>query len=451
MISNTRALANVCFLGPVNFSVILIDRYLLRSGNPFLGIPRTIPELFTPAERIFNLLREHNSIPSEARFISCDHLGGAETEPDKNVAYLEMVYSLPVSGSKKIKLFIKLPTARKWSAIAKAIIATISDDMKEVAFYNDVFPELSRQAGGKENLGFTVPKNLFSTWSRYFDRSILIQECVDMDRYHSRPDWMNADIKLVQNIVGSVTDLHRRTWQLRNVPPNVVSKYKETGGVDWLDAGLKVILVAAPKSFQKMWKAIKKRTAMEPATISHGDCRLGNCLITADYSEVILTDWEVNSITYYLWDISYCMICSLTPEDRRQHEEGIIRHYLKSIAENSANIDIPSFEKAMELHRISFIVVNFFGGLIAAFGGVGETQGNSNNDIESWDEKCGAAMLDALKDQQVLAKALDIDVSLVSQFREDYLAYAVLSSDMIEKPGLLAHFGRQAFRSIKSL
>jgi len=423
MNSKPLILSKVIFLGPLHLTLILLDRYVFRSRNPFLGIPRTIPELFTPPDRVFCLLREHNCIPPEAGFVSCEHCGGADTEPDKNVARLEIVYSMPVSGQEKMQVFVKLPTAREWSAIAKAVIATISTDAKEVAFHRVVFPELARQAGGRENLGFAVSKNLFATWSRYFDRAVLIDECLDMDKYHSRPDWMNADVHMVQRIVNSATDLHRRTWQLRSVPPKVLARFQEENGVDWLDAGLSPLLLAAPASFREMWKAIKKRTAREPTTVSHGDCRLGNCLFTSDFSEVILTDWEVNSITYYLWDISYCMICSFTPVDRRKHEQEIIRRYLDAIRENPANSDVPPLESAMELHRISLIVVNFFGGLIAAFGGVGEKQGNSENDMKSWSEKCEAAMTDALEDEVALAKTLDVHVSLVGQFREDYAAF----------------------------
>ncbi|MEW5736450.1 MAG: phosphotransferase [Thermodesulfobacteriota bacterium] len=417
-------LLNVLFRTPAYFGLILLDRYLFRSGNPFLGIPRYIPELFTPPDRIFRLLREQNCIPPEARFVSIEHCGGADTEPDKNVARLEIVYSLPMSRQEKMQVFVKLPTAREWPAIAKAMITAIFPYANEIAFHNEVLPWLARQAGGRENLGFAVPNNLFATLSRPFYRAILIQECVDMGKYHSRADWMNADAGMVQRIIDSATDLHRRTWQLRNVPPNVLAQFQETSGVDWLDAGLAPLLLVAPASFRKMWKAIKKRTAGEPVTISHGDCRLGNCLFTSDFSEVLLTDWEVNSITYYLWDISYCMICSFTPEDRRKYEPEIIHRYLDALKKNPANTGVPSFEGAMELHRISLIVINFFAGLIESFGGVGTKQGNSENDMKSWREKCEAAMADALEDEAVLAKILDVPVSLVRLFREDYIAYA---------------------------
>ena len=425
------ALSKVALLGPLRFYLILLDRYAFRSGNPFLGIPRSVPELFTPPDRVFRLLREQGCIPPEARFVSCEHCGGADTAPDKNVARMDIVYSTPASGQTKMPIFVKLPTAREYPAIFKAVLATVSTDAKEVAFHNVVLPELARQAGGRENLGFAAPKNLYATWSREFDRSILIQECVDMDKYHSRPDWMNADARIVRRIVDSATDLHRRTWQLRRVSAKTLNKFQERSGVDWLDGGVGPLLFRERSSFQKIWKAIRKRTASEPVTISHGDCRLGNTLLSSDYSEVILTDWEVNSITYYLWDISYCMICSFTPEDRRKHEQEIIRRYLDAIREDPENQDVPSFESAMELHRISMIVIQVFSWVISLFGGVGEKQGNSDNDMKSWGEKVGAAMSDALADEAALAKALDVDVSLVREFREDYLAGRVLNTSRL--------------------
>jgi hypothetical protein len=418
----SHTLSRIILFGPLYYCQIFIDRYVFRSRNPFISYPRTIPELLTPPDRTFHLLRHYNIIPADASCVSCEHIGGADTEPDKQVARVDIVYSTQASGQKKIQVFVKLPTARELKMAFKAIVATVANDQKEVAFHNVVFPELARQAGGREKLGFNVPKNLFATWKKAFDRAILIQECVDMDKYHSRPDWMNADAPVVRNIIDSVTDLHRRTWQLQNVPPKALDKFQEKSGVDWLDGGVSFYTRGTPPAFQEIWKAIKKRTAKEPVTISHGDCRLGNCLFTSDFSEVLLTDWEVNSITYYLWDISYCLICSFTPEDRRKYEQEIIRRYLDAIRENPANRDVPSLERAMELHRISLIVVNVFGWLISCFGGVGTTQGNSDNDVQSWGEKIGAAMEDALEDEAALAKTLSVDVSLVNQFRKLYIS-----------------------------
>ena len=422
MTSKTRLLGQAVFLGPVHLGLILLDRYAFRHRNPLLGIPRTIPELFQPPDRLFRLLREHDRVPPDARFLSCEHDGGADTEPDKNVARVEIVYARPGSDPESMPIFVKLPTARRYPAAFKALLASTMIDAKEVAFHNVVFPELARQAGGRENLGFAVPTNLFATWSRSFERSILVQECVDMDRYHSRPDWMNADASMVRRIVDSATDLHRRTWQLRSVPPGVLDRFLERRGVDWLDGGIGPVLLAAPSSFRQIWRAIRRRAAREPVTISHGDCRLGNCLFSADYSDVILTDWEVNSITYYLWDVSYCMVCSFTPEDRRAHERDVLRRYLDAIREDPANEDVPSLESALEMHRISMVVIHFFSGLIALFGGVGESQGNSSEDMRSWNAKLEAAMADALEDEEAFATSLDLPVSVVRRFREDYAA-----------------------------
>jgi hypothetical protein len=347
------------------------------------------------------------------------------------VAQLHVIYSTPDAANVTLRLFVKLPSARKWLALVKAAQASFARNMKEIAFYEELLPELARQAGGVANLGFVVPNNLFSTWSRNFDRSIIVQECVDMDAFHSRPDWMSADIDVVHRIIDSATDLHRRTWQLERVPAELIASYRERRGVDWLEPGVSALSLLTRSSFREIWRAIRKRTAREPVVVSHGDCRLGNCLLSSDCSEVILTDWEVNSITYYLWDISYCMICSLTPSDRREHEEDTIRRYLAALADGSPATVVPSLESAMELHRISGIVVNFFGGLIAAFGGVGKTHGNSDKDMQSWGEKCEAAMMDALEDEVALAKALDVDVALVEEFRSDYRVYLARSYDVL--------------------
>lgn len=427
MNSRFLALARVVTLGPWFYFLLLIDRHLFRARNPFLRFPRNLSELFTPPDRIFYLLRRHGVIPADARCISCEHCGGADTEPGKSVARINIAYSTPVASREELRVFVKLPSAREYSIFFKMVLAAVSPNAKEVAFHNIVLPELARQAGGRANLGFAAPKTLYAAWARPFDRSILVQECVDMDRYHSRPDWMNADRQMAGRIIDSATDLHRRTWQLRNMPQKVLDCYLERRGVDWLDAGVRFYAMRAPASFRKIWEAIRKRTAREPVTISHGDCRLGNCLFTPDFSEVVLTDWEVNSVTFYLWDITYCMTVSFTPEDRRRYEGEFIRRYLDAIRENPENTDVPSLESAMELHRIGMIVIQIFSWFISRFGGLGETQGNSDNDMQSWKDKLDGAMSDVLGDEAGLAKALDVESSLVKQFRADFLSGKVLS------------------------
>ncbi len=421
------SLARVVTLGPWFYCLLLIDRHLFRTRNPFLGFPRNLSELFTPPDRVFYLLRRNGVIPAGARCISCGHSGGADTEPDKSVARIDIAYSTPASSREELRVFVKLPSAREYKIFFKAILAAVSPNAKEIAFHNIVFPELARQAGGRGNLGFAVPKTLYADWVRPFDRSILVQECVDMSRYHSRPDWMNADRQMVGRIIDSATDLHCRTWQLRNMPQTVLDCYLERRGVDWLYPGVRFYAMRAPSSLQKIWNAIRRRTAREPVTISHGDCRLGNCLFTPDFSEVILTDWEINSITFYLWDITYCMTVSFTPEDRRRYEGEFIRRYLDAIRKSPGNTNVPSLESAIELHRIGMIVIQIFSWFIARFGGLGKTQGNSDNDMQSWKANLDGAMADVLGDEAGLAKSLDVEIALVKQFRADFLSGRVLS------------------------
>ena len=93
---------------------------------------------------------DHRCVAQDARLISCEHQGGADTEPDKNVARAHVVYATDRIAREELRLFFKLPTAREWSVLYKAAIVTFTNDMKEMAFYNDVLPEFARQAGGRE-------------------------------------------------------------------------------------------------------------------------------------------------------------------------------------------------------------------------------------------------------------------------------------------------------------
>ena len=104
MDSRLLALTRVITLGPLFFDLLAIDRYVFRSGNPFLGFPRNLTELFAPPDRVFRLLQREGVIPASARCISCEHCGGADTEPDKNVARIDIVYSTPGSQREELRV-----------------------------------------------------------------------------------------------------------------------------------------------------------------------------------------------------------------------------------------------------------------------------------------------------------------------------------------------------------
>ena len=62
-----------------------------------------------------------------------------------------------------------------------------------------------------------------------------------------------------------------------------------------------------------------------PLGLVHGDYRLDNMLFADD--SVTVVDWQTPSIGPALRDASYFLGGGLTVEDRREHEEALIRAY----------------------------------------------------------------------------------------------------------------------------
>jgi hypothetical protein len=71
-----------------------------------------------------------------------------------------------------------------------------------------------------------------------------------------------------------------------------------------------------------------------PITITHGDYRLDNMLFgTADSAAPLaVVDWQTCTTGPALTDASYFVGAGLLPEDRRQHEEALIREYHRGLA-----------------------------------------------------------------------------------------------------------------------
>eukprot|EP00759_Apiculatamorpha_spiralis_P020672 PhF_6_TR25985/c0_g1_i1/m.36638 len=158
---------------PTLAATIAIDRFAFTKSNPFLSIPRDTTELRRDKVKFFLLLQSGKVrvgcggesapqlVPKEAIMVYVDVKDGCEMEPDKNrgVARVDVAFRMP-AGSEPMKqepntfarftttttlddgtnvqitvlrLFIKMTTARRWPILFKALIATFSPTLKEVA------------------------------------------------------------------------------------------------------------------------------------------------------------------------------------------------------------------------------------------------------------------------------------------------------------------------------
>ena len=106
------------------------------------------------------------------------------------------------------------------------------------------------------------------------------------------------------------------------------------------------------RNLDTVWAGLKRQQQTNdqlPECILHGDPHIGNMYFIDDKPGLL--DWHRMMRGAWIWDVAYMMIGSLTPEDRRAHEQGLLQFYLQALAEHG--IKAPSFADAWELYRIN--------------------------------------------------------------------------------------------------
>jgi hypothetical protein len=74
-----------------------------------------------------------------------------------------------------------------------------------------------------------------------------------------------------------------------------------------------------------------------PPTVLHGDFRNDNLMFGLD--RVVVLDWQTVSLGAALSDVSYFLGGSLLPDQRRQHEENLVRTYLDRLGSLGVELD----------------------------------------------------------------------------------------------------------------
>ena len=84
-----------------------------------------------------------------------------------------------------------------------------------------------------------------------------------------------------------------------------------------------------------------------PNTVIHGDPHLGN--LFDDHGRTGFLDWGIVNVSSPMRDVGYFLTMAMGVEDRRAHEEGLLRHYLD--VHNSIAATAIAFDDAWRMHR----------------------------------------------------------------------------------------------------
>lgn len=98
------------------------------------------------------------------------------------------------------------------------------------------------------------------------------------------------------------------------------------------------------------WVAQRRLVEEEDATLLHGDCHVGNTYILPNGGAGLL-DWQLSIRGCWAHDVTYLLVTSLSPEERRTHQRELLEHYLRELEGQPGVEVLPSFDRAWSLYR----------------------------------------------------------------------------------------------------
>jgi hypothetical protein len=98
----------------------------------------------------------------------------------------------------------------------------------------------------------------------------------------------------------------------------------------------------------KQTQRVQHHQATLPQTIVHGDMHVGNTYQVGKFGGLL--DWQLMVRGYFMHDVSYYIVTSLSVEDRRRHERDLLAYYLDKLKEAGAS-DPPDFDTAWLEYR----------------------------------------------------------------------------------------------------
>jgi thiamine kinase-like enzyme len=178
--------------------------------------------------------------------------------------------------------------------------------------------------------------------------SLILME--DLEARQAKPNHVvTAPITLAQvyKCIDQLAKLHGKYWN--NVPAslNGVKPWRRNAGWDLLSllSGCKGVprlrkygaIDMLPEEVRPWHKSLwltHRAIALSqqgPQTLIHGDTHVGNTYTLPD-GQMGFVDWQCVHIGCWARDIGYLIICALEVEERRKHEEELLKYYLDALA-----------------------------------------------------------------------------------------------------------------------
>lgn len=271
-------------------------------------------------------------------------------------ASIALTYATPDAGPPS--LFAKLAPL---DPVHREMIGAIGMGEREAAFYADVAPSASAQV--------RVPRAFYAAADDANGFVILLEDLAASGCAFSNGEWgVTADAA-----AGAVEDLARFHGRFADpAARDEVAPWLATPPERRSEATsmlMRMVLDAHADEVSTAYAAVGERYVEHheqlddlwnagPETYVHGDPHIGNVFL--DGPRVGFLDWGLSRVSTPLRDVSYFLVMTVDPDERRRAERDLWRIYLDALrAAGGADI---GFEEAWSTYRVqtSYTVVATF-------------------------------------------------------------------------------------------
>ncbi len=156
--------------------------------------------------------------------------------------------------------------------------------------------------------------------------------------------WRSPDLDTLEWM--PAVDEHARMWQRM-----FTTAWREHR--DGLAELMPADLVPLGEAMTRHLGSAVTRLAESPPTLLHGDVRLDNLFFPDDSgTPVAAVDWSNASRGPGPYDLAYFMCVALDPEQRREHEQALLRRYVEALV--AGGVEGVTFEECFDIYRLSF-------------------------------------------------------------------------------------------------
>lgn len=221
--------------------------------------------------------------------------------------------------------------------------------LTEAHVYRDLLPTLDVRS----------PRAYYTGFDEATGRALIIMDDLVADGGRFLGAHEPYSIDTCRDTLAQLARLHAATWD------------DDRWSVDWLGSRIGRMAEMFPTEYlqellddgrgtdvdpelldaRRLQQAMHLAAAVPPTCVIHADTHSGNVYVDADGRASFL-DWQVTQRGNWSIDVSYHLSTVLAVEDRRAHEEALLRHYLDELANHGA--PAPSWDEAWERYTLGF-------------------------------------------------------------------------------------------------